>query len=316
MQLGNNPLLTELAASDRILIAGAGGGFDIFSGLPLYFHLKNQGKEVFLANLSFTDLSRSTGRIIGASAAMISADSDGPKTYFPERYLCEWFREQGEEVEICCFLRTGPALVREGYENLCAKLNIDCVVLVDGGTDSLMRGDEVGLGTPQEDIASIAAVHSLDVPRKFLVCLGFGIDTFHGVNHFQFLEAVAALTKSGHFLGAFSLLNEMEEVQRYQDAYSYVQERMSGHPSIVSTSIISAINGEYGDYHATHRTKGGKLWINPLMTLYWCFWLDGVAERCLYLDEIKDVEGYMELTQKIGAVRARQDIRGWDDIPA
>lgn len=41
---------------------------------------------------------------------------------------------------------------------------IDCVILVDGGTDSLMRGDEVELGTPTEDMSSIAAIHQLKVP--------------------------------------------------------------------------------------------------------------------------------------------------------
>jgi len=37
------------------------------------------------------------------------------------------------------------------------------------------------LGTPEEDIASIAAVHQLQLDTKLLVCLGFGVDTFHGV---------------------------------------------------------------------------------------------------------------------------------------
>ncbi|MFF7988525.1 hypothetical protein ACFZDG_01885 [Kitasatospora xanthocidica] len=35
------------------------------------------------------------------------------------------------------------------------------VLLVDGGTDILMRGDEAGLGTPEEDMASLAAVAGL-----------------------------------------------------------------------------------------------------------------------------------------------------------
>ncbi len=49
-----------------------------------------------------------------------------------------------------------------------------------------MRGDEPGLGTPEEDIASIAAVHQLALDAKLLVCLGFGVDTFHGVCHAHF----------------------------------------------------------------------------------------------------------------------------------
>jgi hypothetical protein len=39
------PFFAELKNARNILLAGAGGGFDIFSGLPLYFGLKNAGKQ-------------------------------------------------------------------------------------------------------------------------------------------------------------------------------------------------------------------------------------------------------------------------------
>lgn len=48
------PFFQKLADSRRVLIAGAGGGFDVFSGLPLYFLLRESGREVYLANLSFS----------------------------------------------------------------------------------------------------------------------------------------------------------------------------------------------------------------------------------------------------------------------
>ena len=54
MQL-NLPILHLLEKSQSILIAGAGGGFDVFAGLPLYFALRDLGKNVHLANYSFTD---------------------------------------------------------------------------------------------------------------------------------------------------------------------------------------------------------------------------------------------------------------------
>ena len=46
-------LLTRLKAAERILIAGAGGGFDIYAGLPIALALRAAGKEVHRANLSF-----------------------------------------------------------------------------------------------------------------------------------------------------------------------------------------------------------------------------------------------------------------------
>ncbi len=45
MSLLTVPLFDSLRQSERVLLAGAGGGFDIFSGLPLYFALRNAGKK-------------------------------------------------------------------------------------------------------------------------------------------------------------------------------------------------------------------------------------------------------------------------------
>ena len=37
-------------------LAGAGGGFDVYAGIPIYERLRSLGKKVFLANLSFVSL--------------------------------------------------------------------------------------------------------------------------------------------------------------------------------------------------------------------------------------------------------------------
>jgi len=55
-------LFTRLERHDRILIAGAGGGFDVYAGLPLFLAARTMGKTVFLASLSFTELQRTSGR--------------------------------------------------------------------------------------------------------------------------------------------------------------------------------------------------------------------------------------------------------------
>jgi hypothetical protein len=49
----NLPILDQLMAHENILIAGMGGGYDIFCGLPIYFDLRARGKQVHLANYSF-----------------------------------------------------------------------------------------------------------------------------------------------------------------------------------------------------------------------------------------------------------------------
>ena len=300
-----SPFLQELASARNVLIAGIGGGFDIFSGLPLYFGLQADGKQVHLANLSFSQLPPEPEARLAPAVLTVTASTPRVTTYFPEKHLCQWFRGQGQDIAIYCFERTGVQPLLEAYRALVAHLGVDTVILVDGGTDSLMRGDEQGLGTPQEDIASITAVHELDVARKLLVCLGFGIDHYHGVCHAHFLEAVAELIRRGGYLGTVSLVADMPEVRRYREATETVFALMPHHISIVSSSILSALEGLYGDYHATKRTEGSQLWINPLMSIYWCFRLAAVAERILYRDAMIETRSYIDINYTINEFRLR-----------
>lgn len=56
------PLFAALASARRVLIAGAGGGFDVYAGLPLALALRAQGAEVHLANLYLDRLENTYGR--------------------------------------------------------------------------------------------------------------------------------------------------------------------------------------------------------------------------------------------------------------
>ena len=213
------------------------------------------------------------------------------------------------------FHKAGVIPIRQAYEALCSRLGIDTIILIDGGTDSLMRGDEAGLGTPAEDMVSIAAVSALAIDRAFLVCLGFGIDAYHGVGHTDVLEAIAATTRTGGFLGAWSLMSTMPEAELYRHAVEFIHRAMPHAPSIVSASIISALDGRFGDDHATERTRGSELFINPLMALYWCFTLRSVAERVLYLDRLATTESMSDVLLAIEGFRDEVTLRPRTSIP-
>lgn len=313
----NIPFFQEINNARNVLIAGAGGGFDVFCGLPLYFSLKKAGKTVHLANLSFTELEFCDGERPVPSLVRVLPSTGGSNNYFPEVHLASWLTNRFGETPVYAIERTGARPVLTAYEWLVRELSVDTLILIDGGTDSLMRGDECGLGTPQEDVASLFAAQALvGVQRKFLVCLGFGIDTFHGVCHAHFLENVAALIEEGGYLGAWSLMRKMEEFQLYREAYEYVSARMPRRESIVNTSIISAVNGWFGNQHASKRTEGAELFINPLMALFWAFQLEHVARRNLYLDQVTHTKSYGELSLAIETFRATlQKTRAWRDIP-
>ncbi len=311
------PFFQRLESSQRILLTGAGGGFDIFCGLPLYFALRKSGKEVHLANLSFSALSATKAERLSPVLFKIDADTAHSNDYFPEIFLSSWLRETEKlAVPIYCFEQSGVQPLVAGYKILAEKLNLDTIILIDGGTDSLMRGDEVSLGTPQEDIASITAVSQVEVRQKLLACLGVGVDSFHGVCHAHFFEAVSEITKQGGYLGALSLSNEMPEVLKYRDASRTVFKLMPSQPSIVNNSILDAIDGNFGNYHSTDKTAGGELWINPMMPIYWFFNLQQVVGRVLYLDWIEGTETFQELGISIENFRKQcRPVRPWKDIP-
>jgi len=316
MGLASLPFFERLDAARSVLIAGAGGGFDVFSGLPIYFALRRMGKAVHLANLSFSWLAKTDGARVCPGLVEVTAATNGDMDYFPEKHLSAWFRARGEDVPVFCFEKTGVRPLRDAYATLAERLGADAVVLADGGTDSLLRGDEADLGTPAEDMSSIAAVEALDVPVKLLTSIGFGVDAFHGVCHAHVLEAVAALAKSGGFLGAFSLLREMDEFALYAQAMDAVTAAMPRYPSIVNTSIVSAVEGDYGDVHRTQRTQGSELWINPLMALYFTFDLHAIAERVLFLSALRQTETAFEIAAVIEAFRsARGALRPRKAIP-
>lgn len=309
------PLFNALRDSRRVLLAGAGGGFDVFTGLPLYFKLRAMGKDVFLANYSVSPLEKVT-QVGDLPLHEITAESEGLADYFPEKYLCQWLDVQGQGPStIYGLARSGLEPFQRAYTHLAETLKLDTVVLVDGGSDSLMRGDEPDLATPTEDLTSVAAVHALDIPCKLLCCIGFGVDAYHGVCHHYFLQAVADLTQSGHYLGAFSLMQEFEEAEKLKSAAEYVFEQMPKAPSIVLSSILDALSGRFGNHHATKRTHGSILYINPLMSLYWSFKLDGVAQRCLYLDRLEGTQTCNEVLIEIERFRGYNERKPWREIP-
>lgn len=308
------PFLQELEPSQNILLAGAGGGFDLYAGIPLFLALRKMGKQVHLANLAFTHLPATDARKLTPYCRAVYADTTGP-TYFPEKVLAKWLKGHHIEQPIYTFAKTGVANLKIAYQKIIQDWEIDTVILVDGGTDSLMFGEEPGLGTPQEDMASIGAVYGLANVQKFLVCLGFGVDTFHGVGHHFFLENVAELQRADAFLGTIALHRGMPEVIAYAQLVQYANREIPMQPSIVNNSILSAILGHFGNHHSTARTAGSELYINPLMALYWNFELNAVGKRIKYLDKLMDTRTMEEVSRVIGGYRSRVTKKQRKKIP-
>jgi hypothetical protein len=303
----NLPILNPLSACKNLLIAGIGGGFDIFCGLPIYFELRARGYNVHLANYSFSNIEglkdgiRLTETLVGVNAAR-----KGQFGYFPEYYLTRWFQEErGEEVTVWSFHKTGVRPLLENYRALIEHLGIDGILLIDGGIDSLLRGDEAEIGTLLEDAVSLIAVSELkEISVRLIACLGLGAE--QEVTYAHVFENMAKLIELGGFWGTCSLVKEMANYQAYEEAVLYVFQQPNQDTSVINSSVISAVRGHYGNHHLTEKTRNSQLWISPFMTIYWFFELSIVARRNLLFSEMRWTDTITEAYR--GLLKARRNI--------
>jgi len=211
--------------------------------------------------------------------------------YFPEYRLVQGLKKYGVDMTVYIFLDCGIKYLTEAYNRVIEIEKVDTVVLIDGGTDSLMTGSEKGLGTPYEDVSSIVAVYSTNVKNKFLYCLGYNIDKFHGVTDESFLQNTSDLIKHDYFIGCYMLNKKDKSTQKYIDIFL----KSKPESSIVNSHIISAILGCYGNHKCEwleHRLGDSVQYIHPLMGLYWIYSLEGVYKNLAY-----DVEKLKETTE-------------------
>jgi len=313
MRFGDNLLSTVFASSQRILLGGAGGGYDVFCALPLYFALKAAGKEVVLTNSSFSALNTVNGTRLHPACLRVTAETQHSLDYFPELHLSRWFKEHGGiDIPIYAFEQTGVAPLTDAYAAVVRAESIDTVVLLDGGVDAVLRGDESGLGTPSEDLSSLAAVAQLAVEKKFVICTAFGIDAHHGVAHADFLAAVATLMRRRAFFGTLSLVPAMKEAELFRSAVDFAHAACPSHTSIVCLSMLKALQGASG-YEDVR--EGASVWLNPLMLAFWFFELQSVFERHLFAASLLNTKSFPELVESIQATRQTMKIEARTEIP-
>ncbi|HEX8551204.1 MAG TPA: DUF1152 domain-containing protein [Abditibacteriaceae bacterium] len=308
-------LQAELQEARTILIAGTGGGFDFLCGLPLVMALEAQGFSVHIANLSFTPLQTvCEARWLSDSLLEVDAASFGPD-YFPEGWLAKWFAARREPRSIFCFQATGVIPYQKNYELLLEKLQIDTVILIDGGVDSLLRGDEHSLGTPLWDALSIAAVNNLVGPRKILTTTAFGAERWDKISHSQALERIADLTRRDALYGVSTLVRSTLEGAAFVDAAHYIFEHQKTRPSIVVSSMLSALNGQFGELSVNAYTETTPLWISPLMCLYWFFDLSEVARQKKFLSQLQNTQTLTEAADRLHQWTGQQPASPWQNIP-
>lgn len=308
------PFLDRLQGAKNVLIAGCGGGFDVFVGMPLATHLMNQGVSVIFANLSFSNLQESGAIQVNPVTWLIDMKAK-ELPYFPEKWLAEWLSKKNLFNPIYAFSKTGVRPLQDAFAQINHEHSIDLVILVDGGTDSLIFGDEPGLGTVVEDAISILAACQAAGDRTLLAAIGFGVDHFHGVSHHSYLENVAKMIRADGYLGSFSINRQTPEADAFLDLVDHANRRQPKHRSIVCNSIASAIRGEFGNYQATGRTNETELFINPLMSQYWTFEAQCIVSNMHFAASLMKTENFPDASAVIESIRDQLSSRPFRPIP-
>ncbi len=326
--------LRRLAGEDvrRVFLAGCGGGFDFVHGMLLYPALRALGKEVVVGSYSFGD----PGAIGGEAPVVFSqgdavvkrvtATSTPDPHYAPEVHLCRFLDERypgsTPHFVYAYYARDfSVPLLSAFYRQVVRDHSVDAVVVVDGGSDSLMRGDEEGLGDPVEDCVSVTTLADLEAPAvRLLVTVGLGCDRHNEIADAASLRAIAELTRAGGFLGALSLEPAHASVRFYRDCLDAIYRHQSFR-SVVAGSIVAASDGFYGTGDVPEvlreRVAAGQLFLWPLMAVLWGFDPRTVAERSLLSAWIRDAQTCGECYRAVRKGRAgiAPSLRGPEELP-
>jgi len=306
------PMDSMFDDATHVLLAGCGGGYDVVGAVPLLVELFGRTR-VSLASLSFTSLPKLDGaeRVEGLeNLYRVPAAAAVETTYCPEAWLARWVDENlGPGVTMWAFEKTGVRPLAHAYRYLIEREGVDAVVLVDGGIDGMLRGDESSVGTPYEDLSSLAAVSTLDVPIKVMACLGLGAELRDGICHEQVFDRIAELQRLGGHLGAVALLPETVPGRRYLEAVDYLFEKQRDvRRSHIHSVVSQAVRGEYG-------RRDEHVWLSPLLNMFWFFDVGRLAESHCFLSQFHQTETAFDVVQWVRSLRQNLKLRERSSIP-
>lgn len=280
----NLPIIEDLLEAKCLMFVGMGGGYDIFGAIPL----KQSAFEARWSN-GWSELS--TCVFVNGSGSKEFVHRQTEEDDFPQKFL-----PTNPQFSYTVG-RHGVQLLREAYQKIVDEHKVDIIIGIDGGIDSLMRGDEVDCGTVLEDFVTLAALDEVtNVDCKFLVCLGFGTETEEGINHYRALENISELAKNRSFLGTCSLT--LDSYQSYKDACS--KAFAAGRVSHIQSKVIAAVEGYFGEYDQDgmdaqlYGSINDNCFISPLSSIYWFFDMQGVVRRNLLVEELKASKTYTD----------------------
>ncbi|HVF79989.1 MAG TPA: DUF1152 domain-containing protein [Solirubrobacteraceae bacterium] len=239
-------MLAAIAAAERILAVGIGGGGDVVGALAVGELAGALGTPFVVGGLSWERRPvdplpgpRRMSEIAGLSqlnehAGLATAGTTGPGGFhFAESHMA---RHLGEPV-LLLDPSGGPEAVADGLADAARRLRCDLVVLTDVGGDVLAHGDEAGLGSPLADAVCLAAAPLLAERGVALLGAVFGAGCDGELTPAEVLERIAEVAQAGGHCGVWG--PGSSELARLQAAVAQV-------PTEASAMALRCATGEVG----------------------------------------------------------------------
>lgn len=318
---------------NSVFLTGCGGGFDFVHSVTIIPELKRLNKSYIIGSYSFGQPQEIKAEIIFSTldstviAKKVYACSECSQDYCPEVAICQFldleFPEDSPHFVYAYYARDfSVGILKELHLWIIRQHSVDAILLFDGGSDSLMKGDESGLGDPVEDAVSVAAVAEAEVGMKVLICIGIGCDRFNEVSDRSTLRAISEITRMGGFLGSVSLEKGNPTTEFYKRCLDFIYTKQDFR-SVLSGSIIAALDGYFGDENipssVVGRVRQGSLFIWPLMSMLWGFDVKLVDQRSLITKWIRSAaiskESYQILNTQRNFLYNKGEILEIEELP-
>ena len=251
--------------SKKALVIGIGGGGDIVGAVPTSNYLNLLGVKTILGGLTWERLPidpqpgpRTFSEIINLELISETTAFANSKTRtktgvrFAASRVAEFFNSKTILVDI----NKGVQGVVKGLTETAEKLNLDLIIGVDVGGDSIARGTEVTLKSPLADSTMVSALAQLKVP-SILGVIGIGCDGELTIQ--ELLDDIAHIIKLGGYIGARGLTTS---------DLVLLEKLVKKIPTEVSSMVVEAARGKTGIFKIRGGTRVANLSPLAIITFY------------------------------------------------
>ena len=277
-------MLAAIAAAQRVLAVGIGGGGDVVGALVVAQLAAALGTPAVVGGLTWERRPvdplpgpRRIGELTGAQTlgehvALAGPDTTGPGGFrFAESYMARFL----DEPVLLLDPSDGPAAVAAGLADAAGQLGCDLVVLTDVGGDVLAHGHEAGLGSPLADAVCLAAAPLLIDRGVGVLGAVFGAGCDGELTPDEVLERLAEVAAAGGHLGSWG--PGTAELERVEAAVAQIPTEASTMALRCARGVLGSVSIRDGRRTVRLTSIGGLVFFfHPVVAL-------GSAARCAAL---------------------------------